>query len=349
MSKRDDINKAVMGGGAPPSPAPVPARTTATPFVARIAQAGAQGLLEENRKLKAERSAGRVVLELDPKRVRFGPIANRDERSLTTKDEAFAELKADLAASGQEFPIKVRAVEGDPEHDYEVVAGHRRLRAALDLDREKPEGFPVLALLDEQTAELKSIALKMFRENKVRKDLTPYEYGRMFQKWLDAGVFRTQGEIAAATNLSQPTVSVYTAVFALPREIHQAFGDPGQISLRWVQELSKALKSREAETLKRAKDIARMNPRPTADTVYEMLIAPGEADTAVSAQRRGSPTRSESFKLNNKVIFTLGRKEGRFAVKLGKVIDKSLQKELAEDLQEYLRGWMTRKLKGKKL
>ena len=64
---------------------------------------------------------------------------------------------------------------------------------------------------------------------------------------------------------------------------------------------------------------------------------------------RGSPTRSESFKLNNKVIFTLGRKDGRFAVKLGKVIDKGLQKELAEDLQEYLRGWMTRKLKGKKL
>ena len=36
-------------------------------------------------------------------------------------------------------------------------------------------------------------------------------------------------------------------------------------------------------------------------------------------------------------------------MKLGKVIDKGLQKELAEDLQEYLRGWMTRKLKGKKL
>ena len=98
MSKRDDINKAVMGGGAP-SPAPVPARATATPFVARIAQAGAQGLLEENRKLKAERSAGRVVLELDPKRVRFGPIANRDERSLTTKDDAFAAFVAQKATN----------------------------------------------------------------------------------------------------------------------------------------------------------------------------------------------------------------------------------------------------------
>ncbi|MCU0730777.1 MAG: ParB/RepB/Spo0J family partition protein [Hyphomonas sp.] len=347
-SKRDEINKAVMGTGAPSS-TPAPSRPLATPFVARVAQAGAQGLLEENRKLKAERGAGRVVLELDPKRVRFGPIANRDERSLTTRDEAFAELKADLATNGQEFPIKVRGVEGDPAHDYEVVAGHRRLKAALELDREKDGGFKVLALLDEQAGELKSIALKMFRENKVRKDLTPYEYGRMFQKWIDAGVFRTQSEIAAATNLSQPTVSVYTAVFQLPREIHQAFGDPGQISLRWVQELSKALRAREAETLKRAKEIARLNPRPTADTVYEMLIAPGEADGGPAAQRRGSPTRSESFKLNNKVIFTLGRKEGRFAVKLGKVIDKGLQKELAEDLQEYLRGWMTRKLKGKKL
>ena len=50
MSKRDDINKAVLGD-APPSPAAAPVRALSVPFVARIAQAGAQGLLEENQKL----------------------------------------------------------------------------------------------------------------------------------------------------------------------------------------------------------------------------------------------------------------------------------------------------------
>jgi ParB family chromosome partitioning protein len=350
MGKRDEINKAVMGGGGSTSGttnslAPA-ARPLATPFVARVAQAGAQGLLEENRKLKAERSAGRVVLELDPKRIRVGNLANRDERGLTIKDEAFRELKTDLAQSGQEFPIKVRAITGDPQHDYEVVAGHRRLKAALDLDRERSEGFPILAILDENAAELKSIALKMFRENKVREDLSPYEYGRMFHKWVDAGVFKTQGDIATATRLSQPSVSVYMAVYELPREIHTAFGDPRQISMRWVPALQRVLKSNEAETLRRAREIGRQNPRPPSDAIYGALT---EALPATSKEARSNPTRSESFKLNNKVIYTFGRKDGRLAVKLGKLVDKSMQKELAEELQDFLRSWLTKRLKGRKL
>ena len=146
MSKRDDINKAVLGGGTPAS-SPTPLRALSVPFVARIAQAGAQGLLEENQKLKAERANGRVVLELDPKRVRVGNLSNRDERGLNIKDAPFLELKNDLARSGQEFPIKVRPVEGDPACEFEVVAGHRRLKACLDLDRETPGGFRVLAIL----------------------------------------------------------------------------------------------------------------------------------------------------------------------------------------------------------
>src|ERR1700691_3745250 len=184
MSKREDINKAVLGD-APASPSPSPLRSLSVPFVARIAQAGAQGLLEENQKLKAERANGRVVLDLDPKRVRFSSLSNRDERGLSVKDAAFLELKNDLARSGQEFPIKVRAIEGDPAHDFEVIAGHRRLKACLDLDRETEGGFRVLAILDANTAELKNIALKMYRENKIREDLSPYEYARMFREWID--------------------------------------------------------------------------------------------------------------------------------------------------------------------
>ena len=345
MSKRDDINKAVLGNPAAAPSSAAPLRALSVPFVARIAQAGAQGLLEENRQLKAERSAGRVVLELDPKRVRFSSIANRDERSLTVKDAAFLELKNDLAQSGQEFPIKVREIQGEPSYDYEVVAGHRRLKACLELDRETQGGFRVLAILDANTAELKNIALKMYRENKVREDLSPYEYGRMFRKWLDAGVFKTQSEIAAATRLSQPSVSVYTAVYELPREIHAAFGDPRAISMRWIQVLAKALKADEASVLATARELARMSPKPDAETVFETLTNPANAGTKA---RRGNPTRTESFKLDNKVVYTFGRKEGRFAVKLGRLVDRSLQKELAEDLQDFLRGWLTKRMKGRR-
>src|SRR5450432_3144243 len=264
MSKREEINKAVMGSG--PTVAPAASRPVAVPFVARIAQAGAQGMLEENQRLKAERADGRVVLAVDPKRVRFGALANRDERSLNVKDDAFRELKTDLGESGQEFPIKVRSVEGDAQHDYEVIAGHRRLRAALELDRERSGGFAVLAILDAHAGELKNLALKMYRENKIRADLSPYEYGRTFRKWLDAGIFKTQA-VAAAAKLSQPTVSFYLGVAELPKDVHAAFGDPRLISMRWMQELARHLKANEAELVARARELARLNPRPDAEKV----------------------------------------------------------------------------------
>lgn len=342
MSKRDDINKAVLGSGATP-PAPAGSRPVAVPFVARVAQSGAQGLLEENQRLKGERARGRVVLELDPKRIRFGELANRDERSLNTQDEAFRELKNDLAEHGQEFPIKVRAIEGDPAHEYEVVAGHRRLRAAAEIDRERPGGFPVLAILDANADELQNIALKMYRENKIRSDLSPYEYGRTFRKWLDAGVFRTQQEIAAATKLSQPTVSFYLGVHELPKDVQLAFGDPRLISMRWMQDLAKALKADPAEITERARALAKQTPRPPAEAVFAALTAP----TGTGEKRATAPTRSDSFKLNNKVIYTFGRKDGRFTVKLGKLVDKGVQKELAEELQEFLRGWLTKRMKDR--
>jgi hypothetical protein len=47
------------------------------------------------------------------------------------------------------------------------------------------------------------------------------------------------------------------------------------------------------------------------------------------------------------VIYTFGRKEGRFTVKLGRHVEKGLQKELAEELQNFLRGWLTKRMKGK--
>ena len=344
MSKRDDINKAVLGD-APATASPTPLRAISVPFVARIAQAGAQGLLEENQKLKAERSAGRVVLELDPERVRFSEISNRDERSLSVKDPDFSELKTDIATDGQEFPIKVRAIQGDSDHDYEVVAGHRRLRACLELNRERPGGFRVLAILDANADELRKLAMKMYRENKVRKDLTPYEYGRMFRKWINAGVYKTQGEIAEATRLSQPSISLYTAVFELPHEVHEAFGNPGKISVRWIHEIGKSLKTDHAAVILLARQLAKADPRPTPEAVFEALT---HAGTGSRKATRGTPTRTESFKVDNKVVSKFDRKDGRFSVKLGKLVDKGLQKELAEELQEFLRGWLTKRMKGRR-
>ena len=118
------------------------------PYVAEAGQRLAEGLREENQRLKAERTSGMLVLRLDPKRVRATEFINRDERAFLESDPKFIELKESLRLHGQEQPIRVRPVADDAGADFEIVSGHRRHRAALALDVESEGGFPLYALLD---------------------------------------------------------------------------------------------------------------------------------------------------------------------------------------------------------
>src|SRR5579863_5202276 len=144
MSKTDDIHRAILARAtqAPASrPTPLPG---AKPYVAEAGQRLAEGLREENQRLKAERAAGMLVLRLDPKRVRATEYINRDERAFLESDPKFQELKESLRIHGQEHPIRVRPLSGDPNAEFEIVSGHRRHRACLALDAAIEGGFPLL-------------------------------------------------------------------------------------------------------------------------------------------------------------------------------------------------------------
>src|ERR1700761_1311468 len=189
MSKTDDIHRAILAK-ATQAPSPrAPSLPGAKPYVAEAGQRLAEGLREENQRLKAERSAGMLVLRLDPKRVRATEFINRHERAFLESDPKFIELKDSLRLNGQEQPIRVRAVVGDPAADFEIVSGHRRHRACLALDAEIEGGFPLLALPDGKAAESRDLVLKMYRENEERADLSAFEKGTMFRQWITTGVF----------------------------------------------------------------------------------------------------------------------------------------------------------------
>src|ERR1700758_5462346 len=134
MSKTDDIHRAILARATQAPTARPPSLPGAKPYVAEAGQRLAEGLREENQRLKAERTAGMLVLRLDPKRVRATEFINRDERAFLESDSKFEELKSSIRAHGQEQPIRVRPVNGDPVADFEIVSGHRRHRACLALD-----------------------------------------------------------------------------------------------------------------------------------------------------------------------------------------------------------------------
>ena len=341
MSKRDEIAQRVLDKLAnrevPEATAPRP-RPMNT-FIGQLGQEVAQGYAARVADLERERANGLVVLKLDPKTVRFSSIANRHERSLKVSDEDFKALKDDLRENGQEFPIKVKAVTDDPAAPFEVVAGHRRLMACRELDATETGGFAVYAILDSQAGELRKHALKMYRENAIRKDLSAYETGRMFRKWLEQRFFATQAELAAAVHLDPATVSQYLAVAELPVEILQAFGDPRAVSLRWMQALAGVLRTSRATVLATAARIARQSPRPAADAVLAELLS-----TSRGGKRRGGPE-AETVKIGGKSLYTISWKGSRVSLKFGKQVEDEIVGEAQDALKQFLTGWLKKRVK----
>src|SRR5271167_2793583 len=112
MSKTDDIHRAILAK-ATQAPSPrASVLTGAKPYVAEAGQRLAEGLREENQRLKAERASGMLVLRLDPKRVRATKFVNRDERAFLESDPEFIKLKDSIFTNGQKQPIQVRALAG---------------------------------------------------------------------------------------------------------------------------------------------------------------------------------------------------------------------------------------------
>jgi ParB family transcriptional regulator, chromosome partitioning protein len=341
----DDLDVA-MRAGTLASAAPA-ARTMATPtkLGREMLEGAGQTIARQKERigqLEAERGAGMVLLRLDPKSIVRTGFANRHELGLGPDDEGFQRLKQSIESYGQDTPVRVRPAAAGSAIPYELVEGHRRLAVCLELDRERPAGFPILARLDGSSTSSADLVLKMYRENAEREDLSPYEYGRMFASWLEAGVFPSQIELAKAVGLSEGTISKYLHVRDLPASVLAAFGDPRRIALRWVPELERALKSGREFVLAAAERIGAQRPVPTPDSVLRELIS-----AASGPDRRASPTREEAVKVQGKVAFRIARRDGRITLKFGKLVDRAVQRELAEEVKDVAERWLAKRLKAK--
>jgi len=64
--------------------------------------------------------------------------------------------------------------------------------------------------------EARDLVLKMYRENEERYDLSAFEKGQMFARWLEAGVYASQRELSGAIGLGEAAAAKYLAVAGLP-------------------------------------------------------------------------------------------------------------------------------------
>lgn len=221
---------------------------------------------------------------LDPNHIRPSRWANRHDLSFSTP--AFQALKAEIAEAGSNVqPIKVRPLgEVDGVAQYELVYGHRRHRACLEL------GLRVLALID--TLDDAALFVEMERENRGRADLSPWEQGVMYRRALDSGLFPSQRRLAAAIGAQSGNVSTAVQLGSLPKEVVQAFPSPLDLQFRWAAPLTTALEKDPAGVLSRAREIMAETPRPSAKEVLARLLG---------SEEEAGPTATE-LKVAGKVV-----------------------------------------------
>lgn len=287
------------------------------------------------------KAEGRLLLELDPKKIRATEFRNRHERSLLADDPKFIELKASLQTHGQENPIRVRPVRNALPYEFEIVAGHRRHAACLTLDAESAEGFPVLALIDGAVTDARDLVLKMYRENEERYDLSAFEKGRMFARWLESGIYESQRDLAAGIGLGETAVAKYLSVAALPAAVLAAFGDERAIPMSWGPTLSQALKANEPAVLRAAERLAQRQPLAGANVVLRTLTA--------AAVGKGTPatgtSREESVRIGGRVPLKVGSGRNRIVLKLQHV-NEAMQKQMREELKDWAEAWLRKRLDG---
>lgn len=298
MSLRDKASK--INFAALPSlavPAPVPSSAEAELRVPKtapglmMAQAGDQRseLLKRNDELQvkvdqlAQAAARSRELEdelrgwegakaarlLDARSVVPSRWANRSPQSHADAD--FELLRQEIgAAGGNVQPIKVRPLPpaADGAARYELVYGHRRHQACLSL------GLPVLALIDSISD--RDLFVEMDRENRQRKDLSPWEQGRMYRRALDEGLFPSNRKLAEAVGADLSNVGKALALAELPEAVVQAFASPLELQYRFAPLLKAALAADGSGVLERARALAGAVPRPSAREVLQRLVqSPG--------------------------------------------------------------------------
>jgi len=204
-----------------------------------------------------------TIISVNPFRCRLWAGHDRMEDGITERS-CEAELTS-IASNGQLTPVLARPTTDDQDHDFEVVSGARRLFVARNLN------IALRAEIREFTDREAAVALDA--ENRLRKDISPYERGLTYHRWLKAGYFRSQDELARAVGVSNPQVSRMLKLAHLPAVILDAFATPLEIRESWGVDLFDAWRdpTRRRVVATRARTIGKRSPRPESALVYEAL------------------------------------------------------------------------------
>ncbi|MRD49374.1 ParB/RepB/Spo0J family partition protein [Caenimonas koreensis DSM 17982] len=214
---------------------------------------------------------------VDSATVGVSAYANRHEDEFSTPE--FASLRDQIQNAGRNVqPIMVRGVKGRGSVQFEVMFGHRRLRACQDL------GIPVWVVVVEASDQELFLAMDM--ENRERKNPSPFELGESYRRALHNELFPSLRALASRLHLDSGYVTRAYAIATLPPEVLDAFSSRTEIQFRWGKELSDKLQQDPEGVIKRALEIKAAGQKYGPSDVLARLLGHSESTPATELDIR---------------------------------------------------------------
>lgn len=245
-----------------PKPAPTEKRAPVIP--AADAVSGTDTSIKKNLPIK----------EIDPARCKPWPHHNRNLLWLTP--ERTGSLIESIKKDGQKQLGMVRRIQGDPNHDYEIIYGVRRWYSCSQIEGRKFKAEVTNA--DDLTC-----ARLMHQENEQSENITEFEKACAFKEQIETGVFSSQTELASELNVTKALVTRLLRAARLVEfaEIYDLLkANIFDITIRGASNLVECLedKAKQGRVIKKAKEISATGSTLTTAQIIKALLKAAEEE-----------------------------------------------------------------------
>jgi ParB/RepB/Spo0J family partition protein len=201
---------------------------------------------------------------VSPSKCRMWVLQVRSEESINAA--SCASLIRSMRKHGQRHPVLARRRASPEGTEFELIYGARRLFAAQHLGTD--------LLIEVREVDDRAAVIAMDIENRPRQDITPYERGVNYARWLRAGYFKNQMELAKELGVSEARVSRLLKYAELPAVVVGAFGSVRDIREDWAVRLATLCRDpeRRGDVTRRARERAASPRKVSPQCMYDALL-----------------------------------------------------------------------------
>ncbi|WP_158615180.1 ParB/RepB/Spo0J family partition protein [Legionella septentrionalis] len=270
------------------NPRPLEEKKVILPAASRTVQT------DSNKSLEIVRGNEFLVDTSDCKPWRFH---NRD--TIWMSLDKCQDLISSIRKNGQKVPIFARKIENDPEgKNWEIIAGRRRWFACNHLG--KKVRVKAVEASDRECAILMSL------ENKDRNDISEFEDAISYKQQLEAKLFDSQDEMAAALDLKKSKLSKMLSAAKISNysEVMSLFDDITLLKINPIYSLVLLIEKSDrnrAAIVQKAIELREVNSKRKNKLKVNVIIS--ELVDSIKSEKESTSKKSKTYKIGEKTIF----------------------------------------------